>query len=155
MNKIALMVVVAFSACWALPTLAGHHKVADILVDMPYVRALVPGQTMTAAFFRVANNGAQNCVLTAATSAYAEKIEFHTHQYMDGMMKMRPVEAVELPAGSSQAFKPGGLHLMLFGVKQGDNASAEITLITDKCGELSFLAPIKSIKSMPAEAMHH
>ena len=68
---------------------------------------------------------------------------------------MRPVDGVELPAGSSIEFRPGGLHLMLFGVKHGHSSSAEIRLTTDQCGEVKFLAPIKSVKSQPAKSMHH
>ena len=155
MKKISLIIVLMFSACWAMPAMSGHHKQTVVNVDMPYVRAPVPGQNMTAAFLMISNSGEQNCKLIAASSSYAKKIEFHTHQHVDGMMRMRPVEAVDVPAGSVVAFKPGGLHLMLFGVKSGEESSAEITLSTDKCGEIQFSAPIKSLKSQPAKAMHH
>ena len=87
---------------------------------MPYVRAPVPGNSMTAAFLHVSNSGEQACKLTAASSSYAKKVEFHTHQHVDGMMKMRPVDTVDVPAGSSVTFKPGGIHLMLFGVKSSE-----------------------------------
>ncbi len=68
---------------------------------------------------------------------------------------MRPVESVEVAANSSLEFKPGGLHLMLFGVKEGQAESADIILGTNNCGEITFNAPIKSIKSTPPKAMHH
>ena len=61
---------------------------------------------------------------------------------------MRPVANVDVAAGSSVAFKPGGLHLMLFGIEHGDIPSAKITINTDQCGDISFTAPIKSIKSI-------
>lgn len=155
MKKLPMCLVIVFSACWVMPSMAGHHKKDAIAVEMPYVRAPVPGHSMTAAFFKLSNGGEKDCKLTAASSNYAGKIEFHTHQHIDGMMKMRPVDGVELPAGSSLDFKSGGLHLMLFDIKHGDISSAEITLNTDKCGEVKFSAPIKSIKSQPAKAMHH
>ena len=155
MKKMSLMLAIVFSACWIMPTMAGHHKKGTIEVEMPYVRAPVPGNSMTAAFLHVSNSGQQACKLTAASSSYATKVEFHTHQHVDGMMKMRPVDTVDVPAGSSVTFKPGGLHLMLFGVKSVETSSAKITLSTDKCGEIQFSAPIKSLKSQPAKAMHH
>ena len=36
---------------------------------------------------------------------------------------MRPVESVDVAAGSSVVFKSGGLHLMLFGIEHGDTSS--------------------------------
>lgn len=155
MKKISLFLVLVVSACWVMPTMAGHHKKGNITIDMPYVRAPVPGHSMTAAFLMISNRGEQNCKLIAASSSYAKKIEFHTHLHIDGMMKMRPVKDVDVPAGSTVAFKPGGLHLMLFGVKSSEELSVEITLSTDNCGAIQFSAPIKSLKSQPAKAMHH
>lgn len=155
MKNLPLTLALILSALWAGHSMAGHHKTGAIEVDMPYVRAPVPGHSMSAAFLTLNNASEQDCRLTAASSAYAKKIEFHTHVHQDGMMKMRPVANVDVAAGSSVAFKPGGLHLMLFGIKHGDIPSAKITINTDQCGDISFTAPIKSIKSMPAEAMHH
>ena len=155
MRKMSLIITLVFSVFWVMPAASGHHKKGNIEVDMPYVRAPIPGHNMTAAFLMVSNSGEQDCKLTAASSSYAKKIEFHTHTHVDGMMKMRPVTNVDVPAGANVAFQPGGLHLMLFGVKSGDESSANITLSTDKCGEIQFSAPIKSIKSQPAKAMHH
>ena len=155
MQKLPLLFSLVFSTCWAMHSMAGHHKQSNIVVEKPSVRAPVTGHNMTAAFFKLTNSGEQDCKFTAASSSYAKKIEFHTHLHEDGMMKMRPVDGVELPAGSSIEFRPGGLHLMLFGVKHGDSSSAEIRLTTDQCGEVKFLAPIKSVKSQPAKSMHH
>lgn len=155
MKKMSLMLALVFSACWAMQTMAGHHKKGAIEVDMPYVRAPVPGHSMTAAFLTLSNHTEQSCKLIAASSTYAKKIEFHTHLHVDGMMKMRPVAYVALPAGSSVAFVPGGLHLMLFGVKSGAESAVKISITTDKCGDIQFEAPIRSIKSQPTKVMHH
>jgi copper(I)-binding protein len=155
MKKIPLFIILVFSACWAMPLMAGHHKTGAITIDMPYVRVPVPGHNMTAAFLMVSNTGEQDCKLTGANSSYAQKIEFHTHQHSDGMMKMRPVDSIDVVAGGHVAFKPGGLHLMLFGIKPSDKSTVDINLTTDKCGEIHFSAPFKSIKSQPAKAMHH
>jgi len=148
MKNVALIFITAFSVCIAMPVFAAHHKVADIVIDAPYVRAPVSGQAMTAGFFKASNNTDKNCVLTGVSSNYAKKIEFHAHQHIDGMMRMRPVSQVELPAGSDLHFKPGGLHLMFFGLSSSDQLSVDLSLITDNCGEISFKAPIRSIKSM-------
>ena len=155
MNKIALTIIAAFLGGIMQFAIAGQHKLESLSVDMAYIRAPIPGSSMTAAFLTISNGGKENCTLISASSAFAEKIEFHTHQHSNGMMKMRPVDSVEVTANSQLAFKPGGLHLMLFGVKPDATESAEITLVSSHCGELTFDAPIRSMKSSPAKVMHH
>jgi copper(I)-binding protein len=155
MKKITFIIIAIFMGGLIQPAIAGHHKLQKLTVDMASIRAPIPGHSMTAAFLTINNTGKESCVLTSAASEYAEKIEFHTHQHINGMMKMRPVESVEVAVNSSLEFKPGGLHLMLFGVKEGHAESAEITLGTDNCGQVTFNAPIKSIKSAPSKAMLH
>lgn len=155
MKKIAFIIAATFLSGLIQPAIAGHHKVQNLTVDMASIRAPIPGHSMTAAFLAINNTGKDNCTLNGVRSEFAEKIEFHTHQHINGMMKMRPVGSVEVAANSTLEFKPGGLHLMLFGVKEGHAESADITLETDNCGEITFNASIKSIKSAPAKAMHH
>ena len=155
MKKIAFVLIATFFGGFIQITIAGHHKHQSLEVEMATIRAPIPGHSMTAAFLAIKNGGKESCILTSARSGFAEKIEFHTHQHIDGMMKMRPVDTVEVAANSTLKFKPGGLHLMLFGVKQGHAQSADITLGTENCGELTFNAPITSIKSAPAKSMHH
>ena len=155
MKNITLTIIATFFGGFMHCAIAGHHKIDSLTADMAYIRAPIPGHSMTAAFLTLKNSGKESCTLISAKSTFAEKIEFHTHQHVDGMMKMRPVESVKVASNSTLKFKPGGLHLMLFGVKASEKQSAEIILGTDKCGDLTFSAPIKSIKSAPAEAMHH
>ena len=155
MKKMPLIIILLMSVCTAAPLMACDYNKGVIEVDMPYVRAPVPGHNMTAAFLMVSNTGEQDCKLTAASSSYAEKIEFHTHQHSGGMMRMRQVDNVNVAAGERVAFKPGGLHLMLFGLKPSISSSVDINITTDKCGEFHFSAPLKSLKSQPAKTMHH
>lgn len=140
-------------------TLAAADPAADLSVTNAYIRTMPPGQSKTAGFFAVTNNGALSCQLTGAKSSLSDRIEFHEHQYMQGMMKMRPVAAVIVPPGETIVFAPGGLHLMLFNIdaalKAGD--STQMQLATDQCGSISFNAEVRSLvkKSKPMDEMHH
>lgn len=82
-----------------------------------WVREAPPGRTMTAAYVTFANPGAEAVTLvTAAAIEGADRVEFHTSEHSeDGMMRMRRLETLEVPAGGEAAFAPGGHHLMLFG----------------------------------------
>jgi|SRR5690625_2072188 len=89
---------------------------ADPVVEIEdaYVRATPPGTDVTAGYMRLRNTGETGVRLVAAQTDVAEYVELHDHIHEDGVMKMRQVEAIELPAGAEVALEPGGLHLMMF-----------------------------------------
>ena len=89
-------------------TLAVAEQAADLSVTNAYIRTMPPGQTKTAGFLSVTNNGALSCQLTSAKSSLSSRIEFHEHQHSQGMMRMRPVAAVVVPPGETVVFAPGG-----------------------------------------------
>lgn len=78
------------------------------------IRLPLPGKTVSAGYFTLTNPDGVASKLINVTSPEFGLIELHTHQQVDGMMQMRQVEHVEVPAGATVHFQPGGLHLMLF-----------------------------------------
>ena len=62
--------------------------------------------------------GAADTRLTAARTPIAAKVEVHETKMKNGMMDMREVGGVDVPAGKTVEFKTGGLHLMLMGLKK-------------------------------------
>ena len=158
MKKHLLLNFMLMTCGLAIPCLASEDSNDNhLMVVNPYVRALLPGQDRTAAFLSIHNHGDNDCKLLSADSPIAQRIEFHTHLHKDGMMKMRPVEAVQLAAGSSVTFESGALHLMLFGVESSLNSleSTQINIYTDHCGSVSFDAPVTNRVSKPMQEMHH
>jgi len=91
---------------------AAHH---GIDVTDAYVIPPVPGRSVAVAYMTVHNSSRAAVVLIGAHSAAASSIEFHTHIRDGDMLRMRPVESVNVPAGEAFSFEPGGHHLMLFG----------------------------------------
>jgi copper(I)-binding protein len=89
---------------------------ADLTVTGAYVQPLISGQPNTAAYMTINNQTKQTYVLTGAQSSMAQKAELHTVLTQDGMMKMRPVDAITLLPGQQVVLQPGDLHIMLMGV---------------------------------------
>ena len=104
-------------------TAADTVSVAD-----PYVRAVPPGQPNSAAFMQLTNQSDTDHVLVAAESAVAQTVELHTHVMEEGMMKMRRIEKIDLPAGQAVELQPGGLHIMLIGLNQELQPDAQVAL---------------------------
>ena len=121
----------------ALSAAAHSFKLGDIDIGHPYARPSLPGQQVGAGYLKLANKGADDR-LVSATSPAAASVEIHS-MTMDGdVMKMRQVEAIELPTGSIVKLQPGGYHLMLMGLKAPLTAGDRVplTLKFEKAGEV-------------------
>lgn len=88
----------------------------DVTIIDPYVRAVPPGQTVSAAFLQLENKSGVSRAIINATSPVSKVVELHAHTHENGMMQMRRVEAIEIPANGKTVLEPGGLHIMLIGL---------------------------------------
>ena len=114
MMKFCLKYVFGF----AVSALVSISAIADaVVVNDPYVREPVPGRSMSAAFMTLTNTSNELQRLVSVSAPWASSIEIHTHLHEDGVMKMRQIDSLEVPAGESVTLEPGGLHLMLFGLE--------------------------------------
>ena len=121
---------------------------AEISVLDPYARAVPLGQPNSAVFMSLASRAAVDHALVGAQSPVAEVVELHTHLQEDGMMRMRRIERIDLPAGKTVVLQPGGLHVMLIGLKRalapGD--SVELTLLYDDGEQVTLEVPVRRIE---------
>ncbi|MEC8442824.1 MAG: copper chaperone PCu(A)C [Pseudomonadota bacterium] len=109
-------------------------ETADALaVQDAYVRAPIPGNSMTAVYLTLSNYSDSARTLTEVSAPWATKIEIHTHDVVNGVMRMRQVDKLEIPSDDSVQLEPGGLHLMVFGVDASlaESSEAPLTLCFD------------------------
>lgn len=99
---------------FALTALCLSAVVQALEVENAYVREPIPGRYMSAAFMTIKNAGDRKRTLVGAKADWAGLMEIHTHLNDDGVMRMRQLKRLEIPAGESVMLEPGGLHLMLF-----------------------------------------
>ena len=121
---------------------------AELQVKDGYVRAMPPGQPNTAAFMLVTNSSNEAIKLVAASTDKSKKAEFHNHTMDDkGVMRMRAVESVEVPAGGQFEFKPGAFHVMVMGLTQPLKPSQTVKLqLKDASGKVyEYSLPVKSL----------
>lgn len=107
MNKPAFL-----AAALVLAASAVH---AQVTVDKPWVRTTVAQQTTTGAFMTITS--VQGGKLVSASSPVAASVEVHEMKMDGNVMKMRPVDALPLPAGKPVELKAGAYHMMLLGLK--------------------------------------
>jgi periplasmic copper chaperone A len=166
-NFIALAVMGGLHACGPAPLPPAVQKPAatagNIVISEPRVRIPPPGTNQTAAYLTLTNTGDTPDRLIAASSSSAHKLELHAHMKSDnGMMKMRDIPAIDIPARTSIPLAPGGLHIMMKEVRQGLKIGdmIEIELSFENGGSTRVQMPIVSNPSLngadqkPAKETH-
>jgi periplasmic copper chaperone A len=133
--------------------LAFSAQGAEVSIGDPYARAVPPGQPNSAVFMSLTNQSGQAQALVGAESTVSEIVELHTHVEEDGMMRMRRIEQIDVPAGETVTLKPGGLHVMLIGLTQAlePDDAVELTLIFDDGSRIPVQAPVRKIQMQPMD----
>jgi len=98
-------------------------------VEGAWVRSSVPGQQGTGAFMRLTAKEAMQ--LVGASTPVAGVAEVHEMKMEGDVMRMRPVDKLDLPAGRTIELKPGGYHIMLLDLKQAlaKDSAVPLTLV--------------------------
>ncbi|HQT92881.1 MAG TPA: copper chaperone PCu(A)C [Candidatus Kryptobacter bacterium] len=99
----------------------------------------------SAAFFRIVNNSGAADTLYGVKAEFAEMAQLHESFRKDGMVGMRPVKFVVIPAKSSFYFKHGGYHVMLMNVKENlkPGCKVKLELLFRRAGVITVEATVK------------
>ncbi|GAA5215871.1 copper chaperone PCu(A)C [Corallincola platygyrae] len=145
------------SAIFVAALLVTGANAAQINVVNPYVRALPPGVPTSAAFMEIENPTDQPLVLVGAQTDIAGKAELHNHVSEGGVMKMRQVDEIEIPAKGKVALKPGGYHIMLFNLTASPKVGDEIavTLLFSDQTTKTVKAKVKDLRKQDHHHHHH
>lgn len=131
---------IGLSDAWARPTLGA-------------------GRT-TAAYVIITNSGSNADRLTAVDAPGAGSVEIHTAGMENGVMRMRRLEGLDIPAGETVAMAPGGYHIMIIDVEEPVQVGATVplTLTFETSGNVTIdatvsMTPPASTDSAPVENM--
>mgnify|MGYP003960273185 CR=1 FL=1 len=90
-----------------------------VYIDEPWLRATIPGTSISAGFMTIINDGVVAEHLVAVQADFAAQAELHTLSMLGEVMQMRPLsDGLVVPAGGSITLAPGGDHIMFMGLKQ-------------------------------------
>lgn len=144
--------LLALALALASPVLA-----ADIEVSSPFARASAGAAPVGAAFMTLKNETASDDKLVSASTPVAASAELHTHIKDGDIMRMREVPSIDLPAGSTVNMQPGGLHVMLMGLKQPlrQGEVFPLTLTFAKAGAVTVEVPVKTAAEMMPPGHQH
>lgn len=125
-------------------------EASQIEVSNPYAREVPPGAMASASFMMLKNTSDHDIYLIEADSKVAKSVELHTHIHDNGVMRMRQVPDIKIPAHGMTMLQPGGFHIMLIGLQQklvkGENI--QITLTFKDGSHKTVTMPVKAIQGM-------
>ena len=135
----------ALPALAAAPAAAQEARAGDLAVQRPWARAAGQGAT-GAGFLSISNRGAAADRLLSASSPMARAMELHSMVRDGDVMRMRPVDAIDVPGGQTVTLRPGGLHLMLIGLSQPlrQGETVPVTLRFERAGEVQVALPVQA-----------
>jgi periplasmic copper chaperone A len=124
----ALFLFIATSAS------AYEYKVSEITIGHPWARG---AGAIGAGYLKLDNKGAAD-KLISASSDVSKSVELHSHVDDKGVMRMRKVDAIDVPASGVTELKPGGFHVMFIGLKEPlkEGARFPVTLKFERAGEV-------------------
>lgn len=100
----------------------------------------------SAAYMVIRNNSSEMDRLLRVDSDVAAAVELHKSEMQNEVMTMRPVENIEIAAGGEARLEPGGLHVMLIGVKDSLEPGQQValTLVFENAGSVAVQAQVRA-----------
>lgn len=143
----------SLALCLSQLTSAHDYTAAKLKVNHPWSRTTVAGQSVGGGYMTINNQGTTDDALIAVKWGDSPAVELHNHTMADGVMQMRQVFKIALPAGKSVQLVPGGLHIMFMGLKSplavGERRDA--VLVFEKAGELKVQFKVEPFDYKPAD----
>ncbi|QKI89468.1 copper chaperone PCu(A)C [Thiomicrorhabdus xiamenensis] len=145
------LVALSFGVITSLSSFAALAVQADnISVENPFAREVPPTAPASASFMTLKNASGKDINLVQAHSEVARAVELHTHINDGGVMRMRQIDKITIPANGTTELKPGGLHIMLIGphnpIKVGQTVTVDLEFADGSHKKVDM--PVKSFMGM-------
>jgi copper(I)-binding protein len=133
----------------AVLMLSASTSFAAVTAKEAWVRGTVPAQQTTGAFATLLSS--DDAQVVEVRSPVAKTVEIHSSDMQDGVMRMRAVDRIALPAGKRVELKPGGFHVMLMGLAKPLAAGDKVPLVfvvEDRKGTRTTLEVLADVRPL-------
>ena len=143
----------ALTLALALLTSACGGGDGELLVEDPWVRS--NPNLMGAAYMVITSPVDDELVAASVDASIAGTVEVHEVAMQDGMMRMREVAGIALPAGEPVTLEPGGYHVMLLDMPAMLAPGTEVAItLTFASGATTTVTAEVRESTMPEGHMH-
>lgn len=140
----------------------GQAQAQSVTVKDAWIRGTVQGQNATGVFMEL--TGKSNTRLVGVSTPLTKTAEVHNMKLENGVMKMFPVDGIDVPAGKTVRLASGGYHVMLLNLQKPLNAGDKVPLqltfeLADKLSNkqretVDLMVEVRDIKGQPAAHQH-
>ena len=150
-----LFLAVALLLAGIGPASAHSYKLGALEIGHPWARATPPTAPTGGGYLSVKNTGTTPDRLVSVSSPAAETVQVHEMKMEGNVMRMREIAGgLEIPPGATVTLAPGGMHLMMMGLKgplkQGERVP--LTLVFEKAGKIDVELAVVAMGATPG---HH
>jgi hypothetical protein len=142
----------------ASPAIARDYTLGALQIGQPWARATPPTAPSGGGFLTITNKGTAPDRLVSASSPAAGAVQVHEMKMEGSIMRMREVEkGLEIPPGATVTLAPGGLHLMMMGLKAPfkKDEKVPLTLVFEKAGKIDVELVVVPIGATPSAHGHN
>jgi iron complex outermembrane receptor protein len=138
--------LLALLALTASAAFSHDYTHGDLAIGHPWSRPVAAGIPTGVAYLSITNNGSTGEILLGGRSSAALRVEMHQTIVSEGMARMRPLPQIAIAPGATVRIAPGGIHLMLFGLKQPLTLGANVplTLLFRNAGEVEVTIKVEA-----------
>jgi copper(I)-binding protein len=147
-----------FAALASGRALAADYKAGSLEIIAPWSRATPKGAPTAIGYMTIKNDGTTPDRLVGGSVEVAREFQLHSMVMENGVAKMRELKAVDIAAGQTVAFKPGGSHIMFVGLKQPLHEGEHVkgTLSFEHAGTVQIEYDVQGIGAeRPPQDMQH
>ncbi|MCO7226435.1 copper chaperone PCu(A)C [Pleionea sp. CnH1-48] len=138
--KQTIAVCVIMLSLWSVEGHSHSLKVTD-----SWARAVVEGQRVSAVYLTLENASDKMIEVVDVESDVSRSAMFHLTQEQDGVARMLHQSSIQVPGENRVEFKPGGLHIMLMGIKKplSEGQTIELDLVLKNGEVIKAKVPVK------------
>jgi copper(I)-binding protein len=139
----------------AAPAAAQDYKLGALEIGHPWARATPPTAPTGGGYLSVKNTGTEPDRLVSVSSPAAGVVQVHEMKMEGNVMRMREIDGpLEIKPGETVTLAPGGMHLMMMGLKaplkQGEKVP--LSLVFEKAGKIDVELVVVAMGATPG---HH
>ena len=153
MTRFRTLACLAVALLWSGAAAAHGYKLGALEIGHPLARATPPTAPAGGGYLTITNTGATPDRLIAVKSAVAGAVQVHEMKMEGNVMRMRELDnGLAIPPGATVALAPGGLHLMMMGLKEPlkQGEKVPVTLVFEKAGSIDVELVVVAMGATPA-----
>lgn len=136
---------------------AHDYKLGALEIGHPWARATPPTAPTGGGYLSIKNTGTTPDRLVSVSSPAAGTVQVHEMKMEGNVMRMRELEhGLEIKPGETVTLAPGGMHLMMMGLKEPlkQGEKVPLTLVFEKAGKIDVELAVVAMGATPSAHEH-